>query len=146
MKICSKCKAEKPLSEFHKRANRPCGVRSMCKDCYKNYPTIKKRRDNYMRNYDLNKSYGISIAEYDELFKKQNGKCAICNKTSSEKGMNRKKHLCVDHCHTTGKVRGLLCDQCNRAIGLLNEDLNVLNKAINYLKEHGQIARITNIF
>ncbi|MBC7381892.1 MAG: endonuclease VII domain-containing protein [Bacteroidia bacterium] len=133
MKVCSKCNIEKELTEYHKRSNRPCGVRSQCKSCYKEYPVKLKRRDGYMRQYDLNKSYGISLSNYNEILEKQNGKCAICNKTPKEKNMGRKKNLCVDHCHTTGNIRGLLCDTCNRGIGLLDDNKELLNNALLYL-------------
>jgi hypothetical protein len=134
MKTCSKCSIEKPLTDFHKRSNRPCGVRSICKECYKKYPVKLKRRDGYMREYDLNKSYGITVEKYNELYKIQGGKCAICNEDASVKLKGRKKNLCVDHCHDTGVIRGLLCDPCNRAIGLLKDDFNVIQNAIDYLK------------
>lgn len=132
MKICSKCKTEKPLSDYHKRNNRPCGVRSICKDCYKGYKY--KRREGYEREYDLMKSYSITVQDYNEMYEYQNGKCKICEKGTDT--MGRKKHLCVDHNHGTGQIRGLLCDKCNRAIGLLGDSINTLKKAVSYLEEH----------
>jgi len=136
MKICSKCKIEKSLDEYHKRANRPCGVRSQCKKCYLEYPKKLKRRDNYMRNYDLNKQYGIDIDEYNLMFENQKGCCKICNKHISELNSKHKKNLCVDHNHETGKVRGLLCDKCNRGLGLFCDDENLLYKAMEYLNRN----------
>lgn len=87
------------------------------------------------KEYDLElhmkRSYGLGFKEYEEMLFKQNGVCAICN---SEPPKNQHKtRLNIDHCHTTGKVRGLLCDACNRAIGLLKDSPDLLNKAINYL-------------
>ena len=131
-KICSKCNKEKPLSEYHKRSNRPCGVRSQCKQCYKDYPTKLKRRDNYMREYDLFKSYKISLEEYEKMLKEQNNSCKICESHIDNLKDKRKKNFCVDHCHTTGKIRGLLCDSCNKAIGFFNDDISLLKKAILY--------------
>jgi hypothetical protein len=132
-KICSKCSENKPLSEYHKRSNRPCGVRSQCKMCYKDYPVTMKRRDGYMREYDLNKSYKITVDEYNKMFLKQKGCCAICNININEINKAHKKNLCVDHNHITKKIRGLLCDKCNRGLGLFCDDNNLLLKAINYL-------------
>jgi hypothetical protein len=132
MHTCSKCKIEKLSTEFHKRNNRPCGVRSICKQCYKGYEF--KRRDGYMREYDLMKSYSITVDDYNRMFESQYGKCAICG-TSSSVESSRKKYLCVDHNHETGKVRGLLCDKCNRGIGLLNDDIQTLISAIKYLQK-----------
>jgi hypothetical protein len=132
MKKCSKCNVEKPLTEYHKRANRPCGVRSQCKKCYSLYPKELKRRDGYMRDYNL-KSYGLDIVKYNEMLDEQKGCCKICNRHLSEVNKGRKKALCVDHCHETNLVRGLLCDKCNRGIGLFNDNADLLNKAIKYL-------------
>jgi hypothetical protein len=132
MKICSKCKIEKELTEYHKRSNRPCGVRSQCKQCYLEYPITMKRREGYMRDFNL-KKYGLDFAEYTEMFNKQKGCCKICNKHLSEVDKGNKKALCVDHCHDTNIVRGLLCDKCNRGIGLLNDNIEILQKAIDYL-------------
>jgi hypothetical protein len=64
---------------------------------------------------------------------KQNDCCAICKRHKSEVTVKRKNHLCVDHNHSTGKIRGLLCDKCNRGIGLLCDDIDILKNAIEYL-------------
>src|SRR5262249_48040161 len=72
------------------------------------------------------KRYGISPAEYDELLAKQDGACAICRRRSKER-------LCVDHCHVTGMVRGLLCKDCNIALGHLKDDQAALVAALAYL-------------
>jgi hypothetical protein len=117
MKVCAKCKINKDASEYHKRHDRPCGVRSICKECYKHYPSPKKRSENYMRKYDLFKSYKITLDHYNNLLASQGSTCAICGSDKPSKSSN-KKNFCVDHCHTTDKVRGLLCDSCNRAIGV----------------------------
>lgn len=67
------------------------------------------------------------------MVKNQNGLCQICKSFKS----NRKSRLCVDHNHLTGKIRGLLCDRCNRAIGLFGDDSNILESALEYLKANG---------
>ena len=128
---CSKCGKEKDVDQFHIRKNRPRGYTSQCKKCRISYP--KKRSEGYTRNYDLKRMYGITSEIYDELLTRQNGKCKICQRHVSEVSNKHKKNLCVDHCHDTGKIRGLLCDKCNRAIGLLNDDVEMLKKAIIYL-------------
>lgn len=132
MHKCSKCNLEKDLNEFHKRSNRPCGVRSICKSCYKLYPKKLKQRDNYMREYDLKKAYNIDINRYNEMLLEQNGECAICHKHHTTL-TGRKKFLCVDHNHDTNEIRGLLCDKCNRGIGLMNDSKEILMNAYNYL-------------
>jgi len=76
------------------------------------------------------KQYNLTPEEYLELKQSQDCKCKICGKEEK----NNKKALAIDHCHTTGKVRGLLCDTCNRGIGYLKDDISILKKAIEYLK------------
>jgi len=77
------------------------------------------------------KQYNLLPEEYLKLKKEQNYKCKICFKSEEENG----KALAIDHCHKTSKVRGLLCDNCNRGIGHLQDDINILESAIKYLKE-----------
>jgi hypothetical protein len=91
-------------------------------------PETAKQRG---RNNDYLRKYNISLEQYDEMLKAQQGVCAICA-TSCDTGMN----LAVDHCHDTNKIRGLLCKNCNTAIGLFKEDVENMNKAINYIKFH----------
>jgi hypothetical protein len=76
------------------------------------------------KDYDLRRLYGITLAEYEAMVKKQNGRCAICDEESA---------LHVDHDHETGEVRGLLCQKCNTAIGHLRHDEHLLRRAIDYL-------------
>lgn len=85
------------------------------------------------RKYLLQKNYGISPAEYDALLKDQNYCCAICG---TDKPTGRWKAFAVDHNHDTGAVRGLLCNECNRGMGLLKDDINLLRKAAEYLNKH----------
>lgn len=101
----------------------------------KNKERIKQYNNNHKKEEKirhLRNKYNITPEQYNELFNKQNGKCMICKKHQSE----LKKLLGVDHNHKTGKVRGLLCDNCNKGIGLLKEDINILINAINYLKDN----------
>lgn len=83
------------------------------------------------RKYQLKYKYGISEDDYAQMFKEQEGKCAICE-TSDQTG--KWQRFGVDHCHVTGKIRGLLCNECNRGIGLLRDSVDILTKAINYLE------------
>jgi hypothetical protein len=80
-----------------------------------------RARDNYIKRL-----YGISRADYDALLVRQGGLCAICRKPS-------KLRLCVDHCHFTGMIRGLLCRKCNSGLGCLGEDQRALVAALAYL-------------
>lgn len=86
------------------------------------------------KEYDLElhmkRNYGMTFQKYDEMLSAQNGLCAIC---ASPPPDHHKKRLNIDHCHSTGRVRGLLCDACNRALGLFKDSPDVLLKAISYL-------------
>ena len=84
------------------------------------------------RNSHLKIRYGIDIDKYNLLLESQNYKCAICG--SKETGRIDIKYFNVDHCHKTGKIRGLLCHSCNRMLGDSKDDPNILSKGIDYLK------------
>lgn len=92
---------------------------------------IEKNRDKYLlskKKSVLKHKYGMSLEEYDTLLIKQESKCAICG--------DKEKLLAIDHCHKTGKIRGLLCHLCNRAIGMMKDDTLILERAITYLKKY----------
>lgn len=76
----------------------------------------------------LRRNYGLSLDEYDALYEAQQGLCAICDRPDPN------RRLCVDHCHETGEVRGLLCSSCNTALGLLGDDVDRLIRAMEYLE------------
>lgn len=79
---------------------------------------------------DLCKKYNITLEQYNEIINKYDGKCHICKSEESRKGF---KDLCIDHCHDTLKVRGLLCNSCNVGLGCFKDNLELLKKAIDYL-------------
>lgn len=83
-----------------------------------------------VRNWHLLHNFGISAAEYGHILSKQNGVCVICLRPPGEK-----RRLAVDHCHEIKKVRGLLCLQCNRGLGLFRDDHEKLVRASMYIKE-----------
>ena len=90
------------------------------------------------KNSQLKTIFGITLEEYELLLEKQNGVCAICGNSVVDihnKKTGKKRKLAVDHSHKTGKIRGLLCGRCNRAIGMAEESPTILKKMINYLKE-----------
>lgn len=113
------------------------GRRSNCKTCFRARQRDRYRRDpSYHQNYLLQKTYGISLEEYDRLLEAQDNGCAICGKTPEENG----QRLAVDHNHDTGEVRGLLCSQCNTGIGNLGDSPDRLRLAIRYLEQRGHYA------
>lgn len=83
----------------------------------------------------LQAAFGINIEEYNALLASQNGGCAICGKSPE----HNKKRLAVDHCHSSNKVRGLLCSPCNQAIGLFRDSAELLQSAILYLNQEPKI-------
>jgi hypothetical protein len=88
------------------------------------------------RKSNLKSCFGMSLEEYDLILISQNNVCAICEKKESAKWKDgRILNLSVDHCHKTGKIRGLLCQKCNRGIGYLDDDITIVNKALIYLKK-----------
>lgn len=102
------------------------GYTAFCQPCKSaKYGIAKSTRETHLVN-----TYGITQADYDRMFAEQGGVCAICRKPQHH---SRFSNLCVDHCHKTGAVRGLLCSSCNRAIGYLGDDLDRLQAAIRYL-------------
>lgn len=126
-KVCLTCGLEKPITEFHKQATKkdPERRKPHCGVCWSKIR--KDRSPEKIREYNLRKSFGITIAEYEEMLESQGGTCAICRGTESV------GRLAVDHCHSTGKIRGLLCTNCNQAIGKFKDSGPLLLRAIEYL-------------
>ena len=135
-KQCVTCSAIKPLTEFYKHVSCKDGLQKRCKPCSKAANKKSKQRlgqehlDRQQHQIQLRRRYNMTIEQYDELYKKQDGKCAICHTDTCSTG----RRLSVDHCHTTGKIRGLLCAHCNTALGKFNDDIERIQRAINYLQ------------
>jgi len=92
-----------------------------------------KKRDTSVADYRMKKFYGISLRDYEVMLAAQSGVCAICGKSPEE----NKKKLAVDHDHTTGAVRGLLCSMCNLLVGKSKDNQEILQKTIEYLRRNG---------
>lgn len=135
MPTCTTCNVEKPAEDFYTRKDRPLKRTSSCKVCRKaNQQTTWKPRQ--QGAYKLKINYGLSVDDYTNMLVRQGGVCAICRKPETTKSNNGYiKNLAVDHCHSTGKVRGLLCHHCNTALGKFKDDITLLEAAIKYLKE-----------
>jgi hypothetical protein len=160
-KQCSNCRELKDLKEFSKDSSRKDGHHHRCKKCHSLYMKKWSKKSNYneyLKQYYLDnkeyinsrnrnyyhankdwllpkmnanrffKKFGITQEEAKTLLDSQNGVCAICSTdTPTETGW------CVDHCHATGKIRGILCSKCNSGIGFLNDDPELCKRAIDYL-------------
>jgi hypothetical protein len=100
----------------------------------------RKNNPEKAKNADLKKMYGIDYATYKQMLADQNCACAICEKIETDvDSFGIPRHMPVDHCHTTGVVRGLLCGPCNRALGSFKDDIAILKKAIAYLQKSTKI-------
>jgi hypothetical protein len=176
---CTKCKLEKPTTEFSKDKYKKSGYTSHCNLCRKknnqnwtlknrektrdyaknsyqrNREAILQRRKNHRKDnpekYSLDKKKryckiknrirgwkaagikDITIERYDQMIESQKNCCALCDTPAS----SLKKILNVDHNHSTGLVRELLCDSCNRGLGYFKDSADLLQKAVLYLKKHG---------
>lgn len=144
-KFCPKCKKIKNIQDFS-TTKKGQKISSHCKKCnkimLKEYYTTDTGKNalkqRYVRNKEsykdakLKRSFGIGLSEYNTIFKQQNGMCAICGKTEQQNG----KMLAVDHCHTSGKNRDLLCSSCNICIGFIEKNNLDFQTIINYLKKH----------
>jgi hypothetical protein len=152
-RMCRICGLTKPNKDFHlngaRRKDGTSAPRTDCKDCstevHRQYVAKKRsrinarRKFNYqndvrgiktkMSDYSVRKLYKITAEEYQRMFDKQGGVCRICK--IKRKDVSRR--FDVDHDHNTGKIRGLLCLNCNRGIGLLKESATFLRRAARYL-------------
>ena len=151
MKTCSRCKQDKPESEFYKHIRMKSGLSSRCVKCSgeisKEWASRNKekraiavknfrlRHPSNHREYEIKKKYGISLETYDRMFKEQNGGCKICGKQNLDG-----QRLSIDHDHNTGTVRGLLCIKCNSGIVYFFEDPALFESAIQYLKTSKEIT------
>lgn len=133
-KKCSKCGKVKPIEEFYKNKGTKDGHGHYCKDCHGKrskvtYCTNETYRSNAkLRN--IKHKFNLTEEQLNELHLKHSGRCGICNK---EFESSRKTF--IDHDHATGKVRGLLCPNCNTILGHGFDDVNILKAAISYLEQ-----------
>ena len=134
-KNCTKCGVTKDITEFYKRGGKqsPNTRHNHCKECTKSRVSKNYAKDPMVwRNAELQRRYGITQNDYEVMIAEQNNQCAICN-TTEPGGRHNSGYFVVDHCHTTGKVRKLLCHNCNTALGLVGDNVDTLHKMINYL-------------
>ena len=138
MKTCTSCKEAKPITEFFHDKRRPNGRMARCKLCKMAAHSRYRKERGYdelrywknpqaERERHLVRKYGVTQANYDAMLSAQGGRCAICHKT-------QERAFDVDHDHTTGVVRGLLCTNCNRMIGHAGDDADRLEAAAAYLR------------
>ena len=120
MKKCCTCKKDKPTAEFNKYSKADDGLQPRCRECQ-----AAARRSYTLAQYSLDEE------GFQALLVEQGGVCAICRSDSPGKRWDR---FAIDHCHETGKVRGLLCGPCNVSIGQIGDNTHALYRAYQYLK------------
>jgi hypothetical protein len=148
LKTCTVCKEEKSLQSFYKSNREKDGYGYRCKSCdnlarktSRNRNIPKKENPTwlgYKRRWLMFK-YNMAYMEYENILESQGNSCAICgtiNPAGEGVANDRLVSFAVDHDHETGKVRGLLCNLCNRALGFLQDKVSVLESATRYLKRH----------
>ncbi len=153
---CIKCGELKPHEPGHFRLTNEIRnglpyyyIKRKCRPCeYIERTEARQRKDRLERrprriSYEDNRKaclrkYGLTPDEYKAMEQAQNGKCAICGRLGNpdSNGTGKRLALSVDHCHSTGKVRGLLCGPCNRGIGDFAESAEAMQSAIKYLRLH----------
>lgn len=134
MKICSVCKEQKEVDNFYPYTKKDGskGKRSICIKCdrLRARSWLSKQDNDYIRNNQFKVHYKITLEDYNKLFIEQEGKCKICKKSQKTSS----KRLAVDHCHQSNKIRGLLCSNCNRGLGMFQDNLEILETAKAYLE------------
>lgn len=167
MKFCSKCGIEKSSKDFCSHKTTKNKLSSWCKECRKkaeqSLPYKERRKEynknnrekilNYQKEYyknhkeklsqkekerKLKKYYNISFKEKQERLKNQNNKCALCEENFD---FIKKNSIHIDHCHKTNIVRGILCNNCNSGLGRFKDNIELLEKAILYLKKYRSVAQ-----
>ena len=135
---CHKCLKDLDTSFFSKNNNSSRGYHYKCKPCHnkyvreiwytKNQKKQVKASENYKRTHRfeiLSTKYNIPIDEVRDKFLKSNGLCVICK---------REKKLVLDHCHRTNKIRGFICNKCNTALGMIEDNIQTAKNIVKYLK------------
>jgi len=124
---CKSCRTEYLNSDKYKKNH---------KAYYKKWVQENKEHyDKTVRSWNFKRDFGITIDDYTKMFNNQNGLCAVCNRSQT----NCVKKLAVDHDHKTGKIRALLCANCNLTLGLVHDDPEILKKLISYLENYNRI-------
>ena len=141
MKTCGKCNAVKLITDFSLNKGKGDGRHYWCKVCANEYNKKRNKRlytEAFVRAKNLKQLYGISSEVYQAMFLAQNGVCAACGQPETTLDFRTKqvKNLQIDHCHKTGKVKALLCKECNNALGLLHDDPERIRLLLRYVILH----------
>lgn len=136
-RVCRVCEIRQDMSQFRYTNKNRTARRRVCNGCFgkQNKSWVQANRESVRANsfrYKLKTAYGLTEEQYDDMLALQDGRCLICRR---EFASDRRLVPHVDHCHETGRVRGILCFTCNTGIGKFNDNIEWLEAAIAYLKE-----------
>jgi hypothetical protein len=131
---CRECRTEKQRAYWNALSPEVKKIRQKNGEYQKRWVALNpEKAKEHSRRTHIMRKFGLTVEQYDTMLAEQNNGCAICGQSCAT-GMN----LAVDHDHATGKVRALLCKNCNTAIGLLGEDTDRMAKAIEYIQFHSE--------
>ncbi len=141
MKKCSKCKEIKSYLSFSKNVSTKDGKEYSCKTChsarFRRYKANNKAKvQKQTKRANLKRKYGLTLEAYEEMLIRHSNRCAICATLISDLTLQG-SYICVDHNHVTGKVRGLLCNDCNQGLGRFKDNLLIIDNAKLYLELDG---------
>lgn len=137
-KICTKCKLEKSVTEFHNDKHKKGGKSSACSECNIKRTTLYGQTHKEAKRFNAIKSNtGLTKEQYYRIMAKQDHRCAICKRFIED-------NLCIDHCHKTGIIRGLLCKKCNLGLGHFYDSSELLSNAIHYLANNFSLEEQLN--
>lgn len=150
-KTCIKCGEEKSYDQFVKSKKCRNGVSNTCKCCenlrQREYARVARETDeNYVENRQISqekdraKRYGLTLDQLENMKRVSKGLCEICGSPPSNRG-TASKSLHVDHCHSTGQVRGMLCSKCNMILGQINESPQRLLEMLVYLHKYKEAQK-----
>ena len=146
-KLCRTCGERKEFSKFKKApiSKYVDGYLNLCKECYnviqkerRSKEPYKEREKYYRKKQHLKEKFNLSIEDFEILKEKQNNTCAICGEKNNRFLSGIRSELCVDHNHSTGEIRELLCHYCNTGLGKFKDSKILLEKALKYLDKHGK--------
>jgi hypothetical protein len=142
-KRCARCGIRKPVDAFYRVKRNPDGRCHFCRECKSKESSGRREKDHEKHLYKERRSrlrdkYNLTHKQYNDMVTAQSNLCAICGKPPSGQRANHGV-LNVDHSHTHGYVRSLLCDLCNKMLGQCGDDPEILLKAAAYLKKHAAL-------
>lgn len=156
-RACRICKEVKTFEGFTRDRGRRDGRGTVCLPCAasltKHYNSLidpaemKRRKADYFsrtraksRAYRLKSDFGLTRAQYEEMLESQGGVCAICGDPETRMRNDAVQELCVDHCHVSGSIRGLLCGHCNQGLGHFRDIPDRMRAAADYIEFHAALA------